>query len=260
MRTAQLPQPVAPIRKPQRLLPVLLLPAFLLFLTVLAALPVASAAASLDEPAKAQKPAASKPAIHKPVRKRGTAKPEQKAAISAASAVVAIPAAPQQPPKPNWPVNDKPTPATIAWNAAGLRIEASNASLQQILKEVSTLTGSAVEGLGSDERVYGVYGPGPVREVLAKLFDGSGYNLLLIGDSGQGTPRQILLTSRDGKSNTAAAKAGKTDDDDTDDVEPEEQPQQPAQPLPGQPPQIRNNMGEPPQGGQFVQPPQNGPQ
>ena len=90
---------------------------------------------------------------------------------------------------PDWPVNDKPSPASVVWDATGLRINASNSSLQQILSEVSTETGTKVEGMGADQRVYGVYGPGQARDVLSQLLQGSGYNVLLAGDIGQGAPR-----------------------------------------------------------------------
>lgn len=248
MCTAQRSQPVAPSRKPQRLLRFFLFPVFLLLLTALGAFPVAVVAASTDEPAKAGKPTAHKAIIRS--RKHSATKPTEKAAVK--PEVVALPVLPPQPPRPNWPMNDRPMPASITWNAAGLRIEANNASLEQILKEVSTLTGSSVEGMDTDERVYGVYGPGSAREVLAKLFYGSAYNLLLVGDSGQGTPRQIVLARRDGKpSSKATAKPATPDDDDDVDVEPEEQPQQQQQ----QPPQIRNNnMGGPPPDGQSGPP------
>ncbi len=49
---------------------------------------------------------------------------------------------PPPPPMPDWPVNDKPSPASVVWDASGLRINASNSSLQQILNEVSTETGN----------------------------------------------------------------------------------------------------------------------
>ena len=86
---------------------------------------------------------------------------------------------------PNWPVNDKPSPASVVWDATGLRINASNSSLQQILNEVSTDTGTKVEGFGADQRVYGSYGPGQARDVLSQLLQGSGYNVLLAGDLGR---------------------------------------------------------------------------
>ena len=55
----------------------------------------------------------------------------------------------------------------MVWDSQGLRIEARNSSLQQILNDVSTATGAKVDGLGTDERVFGIYGPGQARDVLA---------------------------------------------------------------------------------------------
>ena len=227
------------------------LPAALFLLTLLAALPVACAA---------QQAASTPP--HKPVpraRSRHAAKP----AAQPAQAVLA-PAPPPAPPMPDWPVNDKPSPAAITWNASGLRIEASNSSLQQILKEVSTLTGATVEGLGSDERVFGNFGPAPTRDVLASLLDGSHYNMLLIGDQGQGTPRRIVLTLRGGKSALPAATSANSSDDTDEDAEQDDQAQdqnqnqdQPQPPFQQpRPPLVRNNFGQvPPR-----QPQQNNPQ
>jgi hypothetical protein len=63
---------------------------------------------------------------------------------------------------------------------------ATNSSLQQILSDVSTATGVKVEGTPGDQRVYGSYGPAPARDVLSQLLDGSGYNVLMIGDQGEG--------------------------------------------------------------------------
>ena len=52
--------------------------------------------------------------------------------------------------------------------------------------------------MGADERIFGTYGPGPARDVLSQLLDGSGYNVLMVGDRGAGTPRRIVLTIRSG--------------------------------------------------------------
>jgi hypothetical protein len=104
---------------------------------------------------------------------------------------------------PDWPINDKPSPASVVWDATGLRINASNSSLQQILREVSTETGTKVEGLSADQRVYGDFGPGKARDVLGQLLQGSGYNVLLAGDIGQGAPREVVLSPRLAGSNGA---------------------------------------------------------
>ncbi len=82
------------------------------------------------------------------------------------------------------------------WDSHGLLIQASNSSLDQILNDVSLKIGAKVEGIGADERIFGTYGPGPARDVLAQLLDGSGYNILMVGDQGAGTPRKIFLSGR----------------------------------------------------------------
>ena len=39
---------------------------------------------------------------------------------------------------------------------------------QQILTDVATATGSTVEGLTKDERIFGNFGPASARDVLAR--------------------------------------------------------------------------------------------
>lgn len=152
--------------------------------------------------------------------------------------------APEPPKPPDWPAAGQPNAATVVWNSQGLRIDASNSSLQQILKDVSTATGAKVEGMGGDQRVFGSYGPGAARDVLSQLLDGSGYNVLMIGDQGQGTPREIVL------SNPPKGPAPQVPNTDTaqDAADVEDQPQ------PQQPPAIRNGFtpGMPPRTPQQI--------
>ena len=143
---------------------------------------------------------------------------------------------------PLWPVNETPAHASVTWDSKGLRIDAANSSLMQILTDVSTATGTKVDGLNADQRIFGAYGPGLARDVLSQLLQGSGYNVLMIGDEGQGAPRQILLSSRrtgaamqtvnNNASNNNAA------DDDADVDEPPQVQQPPMRPgfAPGAPP------------------------
>ena len=113
-----------------------------------------------------------------------------------ATAEAAPPAAPPEPEIPKWPAFDRPTEATVVWDSHGLRIDAANSSLVQILKEVSTVTGVKMEGLNADQRVFGDYGPGQARDVLSQLLLGSGYNVIMIGDQGQGIPREVRFSPR----------------------------------------------------------------
>jgi hypothetical protein len=145
---------------------------------------------------------------------------------------------PPPPPMPDWPVNDKPSPASVVWDATGLRINASNSSLQQILNEVSTETGTKVEGLGADQRVYGSYGPGQARDVLSQLLQGSGYNVLLAGDLGQGAPREMVLSPRrSGGPVSAPGVDNRPQQDPDEDIPEQPQPEEQPQPPPVQVPQ-----------------------
>jgi hypothetical protein len=148
--------------------------------------------------------------------------------------------APAAPQTPNWPANSKPAEASVVWDSHGLFIRASNSSLYQILMDVSLKTGAKVEGLGTDERVFGTYGPGPARDVLTELLDGSSYNILLIGDLGQGTPRRIVLSGRPVTGQPPGnAGPGATNNNDAENEQEAGQPDTnpPVQPLMPQPAQ-----------------------
>jgi hypothetical protein len=145
------------------------------------------------------------------------------------------PATPPAPEPPHWPANDSPVPASVVWDSQGLRIDAENSSLQQILKDFSTASGAQVEGFAADERVFGVYGPGQARDVLSELLQGSGYNVIMIGDQGQGAPRQIVFSVRraGGAQPASANNPASSNDDDADAEEPPQPPQ--AGPVPFRP-------------------------
>jgi hypothetical protein len=147
--------------------------------------------------------------------------------------------APPFPEPPKWPVNDSPNKPSVTWDASGLKIQANNSSLHDILNEVSSDTGAKVEGIGADERVFGEYGPGTARDVISQLLHGSSYNVLLIGDQGAGTPRQIVLSTRRSGTNQAQANQpppqDQPDEDVSDQPEVDEQPQQPPM-INGRPP------------------------
>jgi len=164
-----------------------------------------------------------------------TAHPHKRAAAAqpqgAATPAAEVPAPPEM---PKWPVNEKPGLAAVVWDSHGLRIEAKNSSLHQILEDVSTATGAKVEGMGSDERIFGAYGPGQARDVLSQLLQGSGYNILMVGDQGQGAPRQIVLSSRRGGEAPVQASGGNPAGDQDDDADTEEPPP-PAQAAPVRP-------------------------
>ncbi|MDE3188453.1 MAG: hypothetical protein KGM96_13145 [Acidobacteriota bacterium] len=201
---------------------------------------------------QAQTPAA--PAVsgttHKTTHRHARSAKTRKSAKAAQPPALATP---PEPPKPNWPVNDKAAPAAVTWDSRGLSIQAKNSSLQQILEDVATATGAKLEGTVADQRVFGVYGPGQARDVLIQLLQGSGYNVLMIGDQDRGAPSRIVLTARSagGQQTSANRAAQNIPDEDAADSEPEEPPQPPVTP-----PILRPGFGP----GTPMRPPQPMPQ
>jgi hypothetical protein len=234
MRTARIEEPGVPMAHTssmRRMLSALLA-------LVAIGLASASAASAMSDQTAAPKTAS---AAQKPATRAGR------------QAVAAKPSAPTQaapeqtaPLLPLWPANDPAAQAGVVWNSQGLRIEAANSSLQQILKEVSTVTGAKVSGLGGDQRIFGIYGPGPAREVLSELLDGSGYNVVMIGDQGQGTPRQILLSRKpNGPAPPSTGNNSSQGGDEGGSADAEEPPPQPEQPQPVAQPQNGSQNGPP---------------
>jgi hypothetical protein len=171
--------------------------------------PAASAPSKPTVPAVIKPPAptaskkAATTAAHKPVHRHK--RPSAAHSLAAKAPVAPAPVTPPTPEPPHWPANDRPAEASVIWDSHGLLINAANSSLKQILNDVAAATGAKVEGLGADQRIYGAYGPGKARDVLSQLLDGCGYNVLMIGDQGEGTPRQIVLSSRGGANTQTAA-------------------------------------------------------
>jgi len=100
-------------------------------------------------------------------------------------------AAPEKPPTP--PSNR----ARVDYSGQLLTITADNSSLNQILRDISHLTGMIITGGVADERVFGTYGPADPSAVLTTLLNGTGSNMLLSLDA-QRTPRELILTPRQG--------------------------------------------------------------
>ncbi len=160
------------------------------------------------------------PPQHKSARHR-PATPKPAAALPAQPV-----SAPAPPPQPKWPANTPPSPPAVTFNSHGLHIVADNSSLNSILDQISTETGAKVEGISGDERVFGDYGPGQPREVLAQLLSGVNYNILIVGDQALGVPLHVMLSPRpSGPAPNNHAQPQEQEDDFQS--EPEEQPYQP---------------------------------
>jgi len=192
--------------------------------------------AAADQPVKPSTGAAQKAHPHKRAAKPSPATP--------APQIVAAPAVPVAPPPPNWPAKSQPAAATIVWDSQGLRVDAANSSLSQILREISTDTGAKLEGpTPGDVRVFGTYGPGPANDVISQLLNGTGFNVLMVGDQGSGAPRQIVLSSAPSgpaPQNNARMPNNQSEED----YEPEPPPQPEPQQINGGfvPPQPQNQQ------------------
>jgi len=187
---------------------------------------------------KPASPATSAASVKKPVHHK------RKAAKPAPEPMAQAPVIPEEPPKPDWPVNDPSQPARVDWNGRQRTVNAKNASLSQVLHEVSSATGLKVEGLdpSRDQRIYGSFGPAAAHDVLSEILDGSGYNVILLGDRGEGNPRELLLSAQ---AKGAAQPSGNrpanqpNDEDAVVDEAPEPLPEQqpePQRPQQGPPP------------------------
>jgi hypothetical protein len=124
--------------------------------------------------------------------------------------------------------------AKITFDKNRLSIHADNSSLAGILREVASSSGMKVEGLSGDERVFGTFGPGAPRDVIADLLDGTAYNVALIGDLDNGAPREVLLTPTTHGA-AAPAPAPQANSDDANDQESQDVPLQPPAEVPQQP-------------------------
>ena len=187
---------------------------------------------------------------------------QQKAAAKPAqprqSAPEAIAAPPVVSPVSISPANQPPNQARVSWDSRGLEIEAFNSSLNQILHQVAADTGAKVEGLTQDQRVFGSYGPGPGSDVLLKLLDGSGYNVLIIGGHNAHPPLEIVLSARSpANPQTATINQNRSyskDGESGKQLESKLQPDYPPEPPRPQPVQNPFGNGEPPRDSlQFMQ-------
>jgi hypothetical protein len=182
------------------------------------------------------------------------AAPAPPTAAAPAPAVPAAPAAqPAAAPQPAPPQSTEIAPsllqqpardAQIVFADGNLSIHADNSSLAAILRQVASNSGMKIEGLGGDERVFGNFGPGAPRDVLADLLVGTAYNQVLLGDLSNGAPRELILSpaTRGGASAASPApQANANADDGNNEPEAAEAPPPPtpeapagsAQPPPG---------------------------
>jgi hypothetical protein len=87
-------------------------------------------------------------------------------------------------------------PANVEYANGQVAVLAENSSLNEIIRDVARRAGMAVKGSVIDERVYGTYGPAAPAEVLSKLLQGTGSNMLVL--AGNSHVPELILTPKQG--------------------------------------------------------------
>lgn len=87
-------------------------------------------------------------------------------------------------------------PANVQYADGQVAVLADNSSLSEIVRDVARRAGMAVKGSVVDERVYGTYGPAAPAEVLTKLLQGTGSNMVVL--AGISHVPELILTPKQG--------------------------------------------------------------
>ena len=115
----------------------------------------------------------------------------------------------QQPQQPYGLALQPPNPPNITYANGELTIVANNSSLADIVSGIERATGVRVEGIRPDsERVFGQFGPGPSRDVLNSLFDGSRYDFILVGSLENPANVRTIILSPHGTAPAAGVNTG----------------------------------------------------
>jgi hypothetical protein len=132
--------------------------------------------------------------------------------FSSALILCATVSVPAQNPATAPPVASAPLASSspkVTYKNGQLTISAQDASLGDILRAVSTKTGAVIE-FPSDraqEHLFANAGPGPVREVLASLLNGSRFNyVMLASPANPNILQRMILTSSEEPANPSAVQ------------------------------------------------------
>jgi hypothetical protein len=91
----------------------------------------------------------------------------------------------------------------VSYQTGELTIIAQNSTLGDILRAVRNRTGASFDvPPNATERVVGRFGPGPAREVLATLLNGSHFNYVMLGSAKDpNAMSELILTPKSGPDN-----------------------------------------------------------
>ena len=138
---------------------------------------------------------------------------------------------PPLPSGPTGPVQQMPldtiaaVPPQVSFQNNELTIVAPNSTLADILRAVRKQTGAEIEVPSAPERVVTHLGPGPARDVLSDLLNGSRFNYVMLGSPGNDAVlTRVVLVPKAGQPQQPAAATPAVAANST----PEETPQPPA--------------------------------
>src|ERR1700745_2808013 len=121
------------------------------------------------------------------------------------------PPPPPLPSGPTGPVQQIPLDSIgavapqVTFQNAQLTIVAPNSTLGDILRAVRKQTGAEIEIPPATERVVTHLGPGPAREVIAELLNGSRFNYVLLGSPADNSVlTRVVLVAKSPQDNAAA--------------------------------------------------------
>ncbi len=150
----------------------------------------------------------------------GTAQAHRKPKKPAAPQLPPLPSGPTGRPVPQMPLDSMAAvPPHVSYQNGQLTIVSPNSTLGDILRAVKKQTGAEIEVPAATERVVTTLGPGPAREVIAELLNGSRFNYVLLGSPEDANAlTRVVLVAKSGPDNPGSVNAG---------MQPMQQPQQP---------------------------------
>jgi len=177
-----------------------------------------------------------------------TTKPPQVKPHPHSKKVAPDPPPPQTPVLPPTLEQSPPTPPKVTYNNGQLTIIAQNATLSQVLRAVQSQTGASIEmpSGASSERVVGQLGPGQPRDVLNALLNGTKFNYIILGVTGNpgGVQKVILTTAKPASTVNTAQNTGQQPEEAQEEENYSEPEPQPGPPPPV-PPQFRHRPNVP---------------
>ncbi|MGA9800279.1 MAG: hypothetical protein WBQ68_14800 [Terriglobales bacterium] len=125
----------------------------------------------------------------------------RKRPVKAAKKTVPDPPPAPAPPPPPPTLEQMPALAPqVRYSHGQLSIVAENSTLADILRAVRAQTGAVVEvPTNATERVVAHLGPGPARDILAALLNGTHFNYVMLGSPAHpDSVERLILTSKSG--------------------------------------------------------------